>query len=321
MASSAFVISLDLEQHWGVYDLATVEAYRERLDGGRRAIIEILDRFETRHIHASWATVGLLLCDGRQDALARFPQHPHYDDLSVDIRQVIARSGDSEADDPYHYGHSLARRIADTPGQEIATHTFSHFYCLEKGPTVADFERDLAAAKDVARLRGHEVRAIVFPRNQYSPAHLAACARSGLAVFRGNPEAGPYRPRAEGATSRLTRVVRLLDAHLGIVPADALVCRPRREAGLVNVPASRFLRPVTRFNRHLVSLRLRRIRREMSHAARIGAGYHLWWHPHNFGTHTAENLAMLDAIIDHYEDLRDRHGMLSMTMSEAAARA
>lgn len=321
MNQSAFVVSLDFEQHWGVYDHSTVSAYRRRLDGGRRAIPQILDRFAAAGIHASWATVGLLLCEGREDALAQYPNHPAYHELGVRIQDVIRRSGDSETDDPYHYALSLAQRIAAVPGQEIATHTFSHYYCLERGPSTRDFEKDLEAAKKVASRHGIELTSIVFPRNQYSPAHLAACRRQGIKAFRGNPKADPYLPRKAAETTRRARLTRLLDAYVEVVSTDALLSHPSEEEGLINVPASRFLRPVSRLDRCLSRLRLRRICGEMTRAAQQGADYHLWWHPHNFGRRAKENLALLDAIIAHYTELRGRHGMASMTITEAATRS
>jgi hypothetical protein len=318
---SAFVISLDFEQHWGVYDHSTVDACRSRLDGGRGAIPQILKRFDAAGIRASWATVGLLFCEGREDALTQLPNHPGYDELGIRIHDVIDRSGDSEIDDPYHYALSLIRRIAAVPGQEIATHTFSHYYCLESGPSTRDFEQDLEAARNVAARQGIDLTAIVFPRNQYSPAHLAVCRRQGIKAFRGNPRAGPYLPRSAADTTRMTRLTRLLDAYVEVVSTDDLLSHPSEEEGLINVRASRFLRPVSRSDRHLSRLRLRRIRAEMTRAAREGADYHLWWHPHNFGSYTEENLALLDAIVAHYQELRRRHGMVSMTMTEAATRA
>ena len=284
-------------------------------------IPRILERFSAAGVHASWATVGLLLCEGREDALVRYPRHPEYDALGIRIVEVIERSGESEADDPYHYALSLAKRIAATPGQEIATHTFSHYYCLERGPSIEDFERDLRAARAVAELHGIELTAIVFPRNQYSPDHLAACRRQGIKAFRGNPKPDPYLPRNAADTTRLTRLTRLLDAYVELVPSDELLSHPSEEEGLVNVPASRFLRPVSRANKRLSILRLRRVRDEMTRAARQGADYHLWWHPHNFGTHTEENLEVLDAIIAHYQRLRQERGMESMTITEAAERS
>jgi hypothetical protein len=318
---SAFVISLDFEQHWGVYDHSSVDVYRRKFYGGRRAIPKILERFHAAGIHASWATVGLLLCDGREDALAQYPNHPPYQELGIQIHDVIERSGDSETDDPYHYALSLVQRIAAVPGQEIATHTFSHYYCLENGPSVKDFEKDLEAATRVASRHGIDLTAIVFPRNQYSPVHLAACRRQGIKAFRGNPEADPYLPRSATNTTRMTRLMRLLDAYVEVVSTDKLLSHPSEQEGIINVPASRFLRPVSRLDRRLSRLRLRRIRAEMTRAARQGADYHLWWHPHNFGTYTEENLALLDAIVAHYQELHRRYGMASMTITEAAVRA
>ena len=321
MRESAFVISLDLEQHWGFYDLCGLAGCRAQLDGGRKAIPQILERFAKAEIHASWATVGLLLCEGRDDALARYPDHPPYRQLRARIREIIEASGDSEADDPYHYAPTLARRIAAVPGQELATHTFSHYYCLEDGPSAADFERDLEAAKKVAARHGFDFSAIVFPRNQYSAAHLGACVRQGIKAFRGNPNARPYLPRNASETTAMTRLSRLLDAYFEVVSTEKLLSYPNAESGLINVPASRFLRPVSRFEKRLSRLRLRRIRAEMRRAAERGADYHLWWHPHNFGANTEENLRLLDAIIAHYHDLRRHYGMRSMTITEAAATA
>ena len=130
-----------------------------------------------------------------------------------------------------------------------------------------------------------------------------------------------YDPRNAAETTLTTRLTRLLDAYVGVVAADALLSTPRREEGLINIPASRFLRPISRFDRPFSRLRLRRIRREMTDAAKRGADYHLWWHPHNFGVFTNQNLALLNQIVAHYQGLRRRYGMASMTISEAAARA
>ena len=88
----------------------------------------------------------------------------------------------------------------------------------------------------------------------------------------------------------------------------------------VNIRASRFLRPWSRPLRHLEGLRLRRIRRELTGASRRGWIYHLWWHPHNFGSDLAENLSFLESILRHFDALRRSSGMESLTMSECATR-
>ena len=140
-------------------------------------------------------------------------------------------------------------------------------------------------------------------------------------AFRGNPSADPYLPRNAAQTTRTTRLTRFLDAYVEVVSTNKLLSRPKEEEGLINVPASRFLRPVSQLTRHLSRLQLRRICNEMTRAAEEGTDYHLWWHPHNFGTYTDEHMALLDAIITHYQELHRRHGMTSMTIAEAAARA
>ena len=66
-----FVISLDYELMWGVRDHATRESYGPNVLGGREAIPAMLDLFHRRGIRATWATVGALLCESKDELLAR----------------------------------------------------------------------------------------------------------------------------------------------------------------------------------------------------------------------------------------------------------
>ena len=52
----------------------------------------------------------------------------------------------------------------------------------------------------------------------------------------------------------------------------------------------------------------------MTTAARDSKGYHLWWHPHNFGQNLEANLDGLSQIIRHFATLRDHFGMQSTAM-------
>jgi hypothetical protein len=107
----------------------------------------------------------------------------------------------------------------------------------------------------------------------------------------------------------------LADSYLPLAgPHDR---EPALVGGLVDVPASRFLRPVSG-NFRLERLRLWRITSAMETAARRRRLFHLWWHPHNFGVHLQENLAFLRKILDHFRILQDRYGMRSMTMAAVA---
>ena len=141
------IISLDFELHWGVRDVRTVEQYRENLLGVRRAVPALLNTFAEYDIHATWATVGFLFFNERNDLLRVLPaDRPNYDDPRLSPYLDLARIGDDEAQDPFHFGRSLLMQIRSSPNQEIGTHTFSHYYCLEPKQSLTGFRADLATA-------------------------------------------------------------------------------------------------------------------------------------------------------------------------------
>jgi hypothetical protein len=314
-----FVISLDFELHWGVCDRLTVDDYRENLLGVRQAIPAMLSLFREFGIHATWATVGFLFFDRRECLLAAAPaERPTYADPGLSSYNVLPTLGSDEAADPYHFGRSLLEQIRDTPHQEIATHTFSHYYCLERGQTVDQFRADLLAAREAARRLGVELVSIVFPRNQVARPYLEVCADLGISAYRGNERTWFYRPATQDSPGLLRRAMRLADTYVNLSGHHAVSPSDAVEQHLVNVPASRFLRPYNRRLRPLEPLKLRRITGSMTHAAERGLLYHLWWHPHNFGRDVAKNVRLLTAILEHFSRLSASHGLRTLTMSEVA---
>ncbi|MEM6905501.1 MAG: polysaccharide deacetylase, partial [Pseudomonadota bacterium] len=132
--SGALVISLDFELMWGVRDGHTIESYGAHIRGVRDALPAMLALFAERGIRATWATVGLLFCRDRDELLAACPPEelrPRYRDPRLSTYAYFDQMGQSAADDPYSFAPDLVERIAETPGQEIGTHTFSHFYAQE----------------------------------------------------------------------------------------------------------------------------------------------------------------------------------------------
>src|SRR5690554_757144 len=116
---SAFVISLDFELHWGVFDIFTVSEYRANLDGTRAAITAILELFEEFSIEATWATVGFLFCESKEELLSLLPEvRPQYHNQALNPYRILEEIGENELDDPYHFAPSVIRQIAATPGQE-----------------------------------------------------------------------------------------------------------------------------------------------------------------------------------------------------------
>jgi hypothetical protein len=261
----------------------------------------------------------MLLCESKEELIERLPaRRPEYANPRLSPYPDIASLGADERSDPLHFAPSLVREIAATPGQEIATHTFSHYYCLEPGQTVGDFEADLGAAVDVARSAGLELRSIVFPRNQVNPAYLPACAAAGLKAFRGNQDGWMHAAGADASDSRVRRAARLLDAYTPLPARRIQGFVPTGAAALVDVPASRFFRPISRTRTLLEKRKVKRVLGEMERAAEHGGLYHLWWHPHNFGAEQDAHLAQLDAVLERFTRLREEGKMRSRTMAELA---
>lgn len=312
--SGQFVISLDFELLWGVRDHSDKQAYGQNVLGARDAVPRMLELFVARDIRATWATVGFLFCETKDELMAALPaERPAFVNPRLSNYTYLAEVGKDERSDPYYFAASLVDAICKTPGQELGTHTMSHYYCLEDGQTLAAFEADLAAAKALADRRGVSLKSIVFPRNQFTAAHLEVCAWQGITHYRGNPDGWAYRAAKGSEQTPAKRALRLIDAYSGVLGAQTFV--PRRD-GLVDVPASRFLRPCAGKLAAFHPLHLSAIKRDMTEAAKAGRGYHLWWHPHNFGRNLDANMDGLRLIIDHFALLRDRHGMTSVAMGD-----
>lgn len=321
MSIGSFIISLDFELHWGVRDVASLADTRDHFLRARESIPEVLRAFEEHEVHATWATVGFLFARNKRDLSDHFPDlRPDYDDERLNPYLALDEVGEDERDDPFHYAGSLLDSIAAARGQQIATHTFSHYYCLEHGQTREAFVADLQAAAAIGERYGNVTEALVFPRGQDNPAYRSALKSVGVRALRVPPAFFPYHARRAGEDRLAYRGLRLLDSY---VPLGGFYGDHARadSDGLVPLRAGPFLRPYSSRLRRLQPLRMHRLKSAMRDAARRGRDFHLWWHPHNFGTHTSENLAMLGELLGEYRVLRERYAWPSRNMGEAAREA
>lgn len=316
-----FVVSLDFELQWGVCHEANSGRYRENLRGVRQAVPAMLDLFGRYGIHATWATVGFAFFDSREQLISGLPaRKPAYADAEHSPYLLLENVGLDESCDPLHFAASLVRLIAGRPGQEIGSHTFSHYYCLDPGQDVEAFRDDLRAARRAAARLNINLESLVFPHNEFNPQYLEACRQMGIKAVRGNESSWLYRPRSRKEESLLHRGLRLLDSYVSLSPHN---CASREEITRefpYNIPSSRFLRPYSPGLGLLQPLKLGRIVDGMRYSARHGRVYHLWWHPENFGTHTRKNIAFLEKVLREYAALRDEYGMESLNMGEIATR-
>lgn len=318
MQKSLFIVSLDFELLWGMREYITIERYGANISGVRQVIPALLELFKKYGVSATFATVGLLFARNKEELLQHRPTIlPDYtpSKYSPYENNYFSRVGKSEEDDIYHYAGSLIRMILQSPEHEIASHTFSHYYCLANA-SIESFEADMQAARTIAATYGVTLKSVVFPRNQYSARHIAICQRLGFIAYRGNPQSFIYKPTQHEKQSEYIRALRLADSYVNLTGHHTFNIEQRE--GIINIPASRFLRPAPVRLKVAEDLRLNRIRRSMSVAAAKNQCYHLWWHPHNFGVNLERNLAFLEKVLKHYEKLNSEFGMQSKTMKAIA---
>ena len=162
MGKGIFTISLDFELYWGVRDHRSIDGYGENIRNVHSVVPRLLELFSKYNVHCTWATVGFLFFHNKKELLAAVPDlRPDYVKKEYDPYSYLK---DNDLEPVYHFAPLLIKKIKETSGQEIATHTFSHFYTLEKNTTINQFKADIKAAMNSAKKYDIEIASIVFPR-------------------------------------------------------------------------------------------------------------------------------------------------------------
>jgi len=312
VGKGTFTISLDFELFWGVRDHRTLDNYGDNIRNVHLVVPRLLELFTNYNVHCTWATVGFLFFKEKHEMLAYLPQQrPDYYRKEYDPYSYLEKT---ELENKYHFAPLLIEQIKNTPGQEIGTHTFSHFYTLERNTTIEQFRNDLQAAIRIAKEKGIEIKSIVFPRNQYSDEHIRACFQEGINIYRGNEQSGAYKPVSREKESLFRKGIRFADAYVNVTGNH---CHATPAPGdIINIPASRFLRPFKPKLKMFDGLKLNRIKQGIKFAADRGLIYQLWWHPHNFGKYMDENLRFLEQVLKFYQQLNKEGKIESLNLLE-----
>lgn len=319
MNKGTLVISLDYELMWGMFDVVSKDGYgRTNVANVPEAIERMVALFQKYGVHATFATVGMLMYKDKDELIADFPKdRPSYNKTTCSAYNGTIDSIQKDEEIQF-FQPEVVQELKATEGIEIGTHTYCHYYCWEGGQTVEQFDADIRKACEVASRNGIELKSIIFPRNQVSPEHLKICAKYGITSYRGNAVKYFNEPQSKFEAYK-NKICRLLDAYINIggmssVPYSEIDTEEEPK----NLRASRMLRPYISKLAFLDGLRLRRMKTEMLHAARKGEMYHIWWHPHNFGANMDKNLAFLEELLKCYKECKEKYNMQSCTMTELA---
>ena len=325
-----FVISLDYEIHWGVFDQKTVDEYKENLTNVSKVVDRLIELSDAYNIQLTFSTVGFLFAKDKEDLFNYIPTNkPTYKLENFSTYPLLEHIGNSENDDPYHYALSKIKAIKDNGNHEIGTHTFCHYYCHEDGQTIDQFEDDISAAKQIAAPLGIDLKSIVFPRNMIDAnkskdkPYLEVCNKLGITSFRGKEKAYIYNIHTTKFYHGwyMFKILRLLDSYISITGPNTYNVEKINKHSLVNnLPSSRLFRAYSSKLKFLENLKVRRIKKAMTYAAKHNEMFHLWWHPHNFGAQTEENFKNLEAVFKTYKELNKTYGFKSETMTSLSNR-
>lgn len=315
-----FTISLDFELHWGVFDKKNREArlacYQNTLD----LIPRLLELFDQYQVHVTWATVGGLFANDESEWEKLKPTKlPEYRDINLSPYYYVSKYGLNKNVKEAHFSPEIVFRILEYEGQELGTHTFGHFYCLEEVKDNGAFDADLKAAAKAAEKYNTQPISLVFPRNQFNPQNLATCTANNIKVVRTNPATWFWSPIRDTETSISRKIFRTGDAYVPMstirtsYPLSSLL---KKKDEPLQLPASRLLRSWSPKYTIANKLALKRVIRELKVAAAKNECYHLWWHPENFGDFPEQNLQNLEMILKEYQKLQNRFGMQSWNMGE-----
>ena len=211
------------------------------------------------------------------------------------------------------FAKELVKKIKDTPGQEIATHTYSHLFCDNLSISEKEFLTDIEFAIDIANKMNIKLETIVFPRNQVNKNYFNSIKKLGFKSFRDNPEHKIYKSGHENPFGMVGRLIRLLNAYLPLLQ-NKYFLHKYSSKDKESIKASFFLRPWSKMFSFLEFLKIVRIKRLMTKAAKNKLNFHLWWHPHNFGSNLYQNISNLEKILIHYQHLKLVYGLESCSM-------
>lgn len=313
-----FAISLDFELHWGCFESMDLNEKQQQYFKNTRAVIpHKLKLFAENEVHVTWAAVGMLFNENVKEWEKNKPSViPTFDNPNVSAYEWIHKHQFYSENDPFHFAPQIIDEIKKTPFQEIGTHTYAHYFCLEPGQTKEQFRMDLLKACKVAAQKGIEIKSLVFPRNQFNKEYLSVCTEVGITSIRSSPDIWYWSPAT--GSSFMKKFFRAGDAYISFQPIKPVYLKDiQQQEGLpLHLPSTRLYRPWKPSYPIQNRFKLARILNEMTVAAKRKAYYHLWWHPHNFGNHPAECMQELQQIISHYVSLRKKNDFQSLTMNE-----
>lgn len=307
-----FIISLDYESMWGaIFNEPVYKGYENRTREIKRIIDSILSLFMKHDIHATWAIVGGLACNSKEEACRLAPVNICSLNGNESLAGFIENLKQEESD--YYFQKDVVSKICKVENQEIGTHTFSHFYMYEHRNPEDKIDKELTSSKSILGEFCDEINTLILPKNQVDNIAIEEMKKQAIKNIRGVQVSERFNNR-----NLIGKVMRFIDAYIPICGKNQYSRSEIIKDGYFDIRASRFWRTYDSRLSMFEALKIKRIKNEMKKAALNGEIYHLWFHPHNIGTDIECNLRQLESILTHYSNLNEKYGFTSCNMNECS---
>ncbi len=296
----ALYISLDFELLWGAYGLKTSPKFKNNVLMGRKVIPSIVEIFKKYDVQSTWACVGALALDNKRNLMAKFEDiGPKYKDLKS-FRDYSDLVGNTEKDDPLHFGKQVIEDHLLSDKIEIASHSFTHLRYLDQEKGHNAFDKDTIISKEVLeKLLNEQIKTYIFPKNQYAVETLKLLKDRYFLSYRPSPFFSDHKSTTRTKEESLSfKIQRVFKETIPNSNQGEYVLQPDQKF------VTRFLRPFK--SKILSNYQLKIIMREIHFCALNKLDYHLWWHPHNFGINPKLSISQLEMIMKYFDRIRDR---------------
>lgn len=307
MDNGALVLSFDYELSWGIANDPFCWEYSRDMSVVPDIVEKMLYLLETCNLNATWAVVGGISCENIHE-LKHLIDTKKFTGVKSPLNSRLFKER-AQSDPQLFFAPWTIQKIIQSPGQELASHTFTHSYFenpqLQNDAIVAD----VRAMNKFTKAVGVPINCLVFPQNLVVSQYIDHNLNKQKLFYRSNPNSFFYRSGHKTPLGRFGKAIRLLNECTGNLNNE-FTWLP----GQLSYPASYMLR----FNLPDIASRLtfKAILNRMTIAAKNKMVIHLWCHPHNLKAHPERSFEMLTALTDHFKNLNSRYGFESKNMGD-----
>ena len=278
---ASFVLSIDLELAWGVWDKLSSINIQKIIDKERLVCENLLNIFDENEIPVTWAVVAALL-DNKNKMMGNLNQKAWY---APDIIDNILNSKTKHL---------------------IASHSYAHkeFNTCNKEEITEDFEKSIFFLKSI----NINPDVFIFPRN--SVFHLDVLKKFNFKTYRSIDKS--WYKKVYKYNKSLGKISNLIDK---VIPIKTNSVSPLIDQfGLTEIPTSILLISKNGIRTIVTNFSMfKKIKDGIDLAISKNECFHIWFHPSNFYYQTNKQFDLLKKIID-YLNLKREQGLIEIKL-------